>query len=61
MLELMVAVVSFQYLATIRQPKPDAIWLANEGLKTSHCQSADTGGAALPQSSNCSASTGPKE
>ena len=42
MLELLVAVVSFQYLAIIRQPKPDAIWLANEGLKTPNCQSTDT-------------------
>ena len=30
MLELLVAVVSHQYLATVRQCKPDVVWLATE-------------------------------
>ena len=30
MLELLVAVISHQYLVTVRQCKPDVIWLATE-------------------------------
>jgi hypothetical protein len=41
-LGLLVAVVSFQYLAILRQPKPGAVWLATEGLKTPPCESTNT-------------------
>ena len=41
-LALLVAVVSFQHLATIRQPKPGAVWLAPEGHGTPQCLPTDT-------------------
>jgi hypothetical protein len=40
MLELLVAVVSFQYLAVLRRPEPGAVWLADDGLQAPYCQSA---------------------
>jgi hypothetical protein len=40
MLELLLAVVSFQYLAVIRRPEPSAVWLADRGLQALYCEPA---------------------
>jgi len=42
MLELLLAVVSFQYLTVARQIKPDAVWLADDSITAPSCESANT-------------------
>ena len=43
MLELLIAVVSHQYLATVRHSKRDVVWLANEAHQSAlHLRSEPT-------------------
>jgi len=47
-LELLAAVVGFQYLATARPAKADAVWLAGDSLTSTLPAAGQTDAPALP-------------